>query len=134
MGSPSRCLSSKIKFNQFRIYLNHRPYKPLDMTKMSSSFDTLRNFVLSSNKHKDLEKYHDSKHTNDKCISRETFFRLLSEQGESIPESELMEILRVIRGDSNIKSTAESMSFQYLFEELLRFEVSEETEEKEKDN
>jgi hypothetical protein len=128
-----KCLSSKIKI-YFRIYLNHRPYKALDMNKMSSSFDTLRNFVLSSNKHKDLEKYHDSKHTNDKCISRETFFRLLSEQGEAIPENEMMEILRVIRGDPNIKSISDSMSFQYLFEELLRFEVSEEQDQKDKDN
>jgi hypothetical protein len=98
------------------------------MNTMKSTYDTVKNFVTGV-KHKDLEKYNDNKFTTDKVMGRDVFFKLLSEQGEAISESEMQEIFRVLRGDSNLKSLPESFSFQYLFEELLKFEVSDRKEE-----
>ena len=105
------------------------------MNKMAKSFDDIRSFINSSKEHKDLERYNDPRFTNDKSIGRDVFFKLLSEQGEPISESDMLEILRVIKGDSNIKSLPDNFSFQYLFEDLLKFEVSDNKEEaQEKDN
>ena len=99
---------------------------------MENSHDTIKNFIVGT-KHKDLEKYNDTKFTNDKGVGRDVFFKLLSEQGEAISETEMQDILRVLRGDSNMKSLPENLSFQYLFEELLKFEVSDNKKENESD-
>jgi len=112
----------------FRIYLNHRPYKELEMSKMESAYDVIKNFVVEP-KHKDLEKYNDPKFSNDKVIGRDMFLKLLQEQGETISETEMQDIFRVLRGDSNLKSLPENISFQYLFEELLKFEISDKKED-----
>jgi hypothetical protein len=98
------------------------------MSKMENSLETIKNFV-TGNKHKDLEKYNDNRLTSEKVMGRDMFFKLLTEQGEAISESELQDILRVLRGDTNYKSMPESFTFQYLFEELMKFELSEKKDE-----
>ncbi len=95
---------------------------------MESAYDVIKNFVAEP-KHKDLEKYNDPKFSNDKIIGRDMFLKLLQEQGETISETEMQDIFRVLRGDSNLKSLPENISFQYLFEELLKFEISDKKED-----
>lgn len=88
------------------------------MAKLENSFENVRNYLLDKN-----EK------NSEKVINRESFFQLLRENGEEMKEDEIQEILKVLRGDGNYKNLPENLSFQYLFEELLKFEFIEKEEE-----
>lgn len=85
------------------------------MVKLESAFENISKYKNSDNGE----------------MNRDVFINLLKEYGEKIDEKEIQDCLQVLRGDSNIKNLPENINFQYLFEELLRFEATEK-DEKEK--
>ncbi len=93
------------------------------MVKIENSFENIKSH---------LGKTHD-KSVNDRGINRDVFFQLLKEHGEEMKDEEIADILGKLRGDSNINSLPETLSFQYLIEELLKFEVVEKKEEENKE-
>lgn len=64
-------------------------------------------------------------------IPRDVFINLLKEQGDVMDDKEIAECLQILRDDSNVKNLPEVISFQYLFNEILRFEEVKDKEEEE---
>jgi hypothetical protein len=64
-------------------------------------------------------------------IPRDVFINLLKEHGDVMDDKEISECLQILRDDSNVKNLPEIISFQYLFNEILRFEEVRDKEEEE---
>jgi len=62
-------------------------------------------------------------------IPRDVFINLLKEHGDVMDDKELSECLHVLRDDANIKNLPDVISFNFLFNEILRFEEVKEEEE-----
>lgn len=99
--------------------MNHRPFRELEMVKVENSFENIKTYLSKTNE----------KTVSEKGINRDVFLQLLKEQGEEMKDEELNEILRILKGDSNQKALPETLTFQYLFEDLLKFEVVDKKEE-----
>ena len=65
-------------------------------------------------------------------IPRDVFINLFKEHGDAMDDKEISECLQILRDDSNMKNLPETISFQYLFNEILRFEEVRDTEEENK--
>lgn len=88
------------------------------MEKIDKSFENIKNYVSNTNE----------KLINKKGINRDIFFQLLKENGDKIDDDELDSIISTLKGNTNEK-LPEFLTFEYLFEELLKFEVSEKIED-----
>jgi len=93
----------------FRLYLNHRPYKELEMVKIENSFERIKNYLQN-----------EPNSVNEKGVKSEAFANLLKNYGEVMKDEEIEDIIKILKGD---RSLPESISFQYLFEDLLKFEA-----------
>lgn len=124
-----------IIFILFRLYINHRPYRDLEVSKIQSSFDRLKSIYIShlSSKEKELNTNSNNSTINMlknlDGIPRDVFISLLKDHGDGMEDKEISECLEVLRGDSNVKNLPEVITFQYLFNEVLRFEEVPENEE-----
>ena len=67
-------------------------------------------------------------------IPRDVFINMLKEHGDVMDDKEISECLQILRDDSNMKNLPETISFQYLFNEILRFEEVADKKEEEAEN
>jgi hypothetical protein len=102
---------------------------------MENTFNSLKNKYIELVQTKEKESHVNSNNSNLNLlktldgIPRDVFINLLKEHGEVMSDEEISECLGVLRGDSNIKNLPDVVSFQYLFNEVLRFEEVKEEEE-----
>ena len=87
------------------------------MVKIENSFNRIKKY---------LENELDNNLKNEKAIDTEIFFNLLKNHGEVMKDEEIQDILKVLKGDVNVP---ESLTFQYLFEDILKFEAVDSKEE-----
>jgi len=87
------------------------------MVKIENSFNRIKKY---------LENELDNNLKNEKEIDTEMFFNLLKNHGEVMKDEEIQEILKVLKGDVLVP---ESLTFQYLFEDILKFEAVDSKEE-----
>ena len=99
---------------------------------MESNFNSLKEKCGShlSAKEKDYIHSNNSNLLKD-GIPRDVFINLLKEHGDVMDDKEISECLQILRDDSNMKNLPEIVSFQYLFNEILRFEEVKDKEEEE---
>jgi hypothetical protein len=106
-----------IDFETFvKIYINHRPYKELEMLRIEKAFTNIKNNQTNTK-------------TVENSINRDFLINCLKEYGEKMDDKEIAECLGVLTGDPNIKSLPEFVTFEELFYRILRFEPIEEEEE-----
>jgi len=101
---------------------------------MENTFNSLKNKYIELIESKEKESNTNSNNSNLNIlknldgIPRDVFINLLKEHGEVMSDEEISECLGVLRGDSNIKNLPDVISFNYLFNEILRFEEVREDE------
>ncbi len=81
------------------------------MVKIENSFNRIKKY---------LQNELDNKSKNEKAMETEVFFNLLKNHGEVMKDEEIQEILKVLKGDVNLP---DSLTFPYLFEDILKFEA-----------
>ena len=94
---------------------------------MESTFNSLKtkymNSILSKEKESNISSSANINNLkNLDGIPRDTFINLLKEHGDVMDDKEIAECLQILRDDSNVKNLPELLNFQYLFNEILRFE------------
>ena len=103
------CLSSNIKINIIRLFINHRPFKEVEIEKLEQSFNNIKEYLQKEIK-------------DGKKINRDAFFTLLKEYGEEMTDKEIADCLQALKGDNNVKNLEENLSFENVFNDILRFE------------
>ena len=78
------------------------------MVKIENSFERIKNYLQN-----------ESNSANEKGLKAEAFLNLLKNYGEVMKDEEIQEILKILKGE---KSLPDTLSFQYLFEDILKFE------------
>jgi len=102
---------------------------------MENTFNSLKNKYINSLTTKEKESNSNSNLSNLNIlknldgIPRDVFINLLKEHGDVMDDKEISECLQVLRDDPNVKNLPEVISFQYLFNEILRFEEVKEEED-----
>lgn len=79
------------------------------MVKIENSYERIKNYLKN-----------DLNSANDKGVKTEALLNLLKNYGEVMKDDEIQEILKILKGDKNLPDT---LSFQYLFEDILKFEA-----------
>ena len=79
------------------------------MVKIENSFESIKNYLQN-----------ESSSAYEKGVKTEAFLNLLKNHGEVIKDEEIQEILKILKGDKNLPET---LTFRYLFEEILKFEA-----------
>ncbi len=106
-----------IDFETFvKIYINHRPYRELEMSRIEKAFNNIKS---NQNGVKTIEN----------GINREFLINCLKEHGEKMDDKEIAECLSVLTGDPNVKSLPEFITFEDLFYRILKFEPIDEEEQ-----
>ena len=79
------------------------------MVKIENSYERIKNYLQN-----------ESNFANEKGVKSDAFSNLLKSHGEVMKEEEIHEILKILKGDKNLPET---LSFHYLFEDVLKFEA-----------
>jgi nitrate reductase NapAB chaperone NapD len=102
---------------------------------MDKTYNSLKDKYINQLTSKEKESNSNSNNSNIDIlknldgIPRDVFINLLKEHGDVMDDKELSECLQVLRDDSNIKNLPDVISFNFLFNEILRFEEVREEEE-----
>lgn len=111
-----------IDFDTFvKIYINHRPYRELEMTRIEKAYSNIKTAQTNVK-------------TSDHVINRDFLINCLKEYGEKMDDKEIAECLHVLTGDGNVKSLPEFLTFEDLFYRILRFEPVDDEEDEESEN
>lgn len=114
--SNEKQMENNFNFDMFvKLYINHRPYKDIEYEKFFKAFDKIR-IALDPDGH---------------GIQRDKLIELLKEHGDKMEEKQISECLEVLTGDANIKNLNETLTADYFYHDILKFQEEEETNEQE---
>ena len=102
---------------------------------MDNTYNSLKKKYINHLSSKEKESNNNSNNSNLNIlknldgIPRDVLINLLKEHGDVMDDKEISECLQVLREDPNVKNLPDVISFNYLFNEILRFEEVREEEE-----